>query len=51
MAEVNEISINQWLDSLLARGVYGFAKEELHQDISFYSDIAIKRALSRLHSF
>lgn len=51
MAEVNEISINQWLDSLLARGVYGFAKEELHQDISFYSDIAIKRVLSRLHSF
>lgn len=48
MAEVNEISINQWLDNLLARGAYGFAKEALHQDIPDYSEIAIKRALSRL---
>lgn len=48
MAEVNEISINQWLDNLLARGAYGFAKEALHRDIPDYSEIAIKRALSRL---
>jgi len=45
---MNEISINQWLDNLLATGAYGFAKEALHQNISDYSDIAIKRALSRL---
>lgn len=48
MTEVKKISINQWLDKLLARGTYGFAKEALDQDISDYSDIAIKRALSRL---
>jgi len=27
MAEQNDISINQWLDKLLAKEVYGFAKE------------------------
>jgi len=27
MAEQNDISINQWLDKLLAKGVYGFAKD------------------------
>lgn len=48
MADVTKISINQWLDNLLARGAYGFAKEALHQDILGYSKIAIKRALSRL---
>jgi predicted transcriptional regulator of viral defense system len=48
MAEINEISINQWLDNLLARGAYGFAKEALRQDIPYYSEIAVKRALSRL---
>ena len=48
MTEVRELSINQWLDNILAKGVYGFAKEALHQDIPNYSDIAIKRALSRL---
>jgi len=44
----NEISINQWLDKLLAKGAYGFAKEALQQDIPDYSVIAIKRALNRL---
>ncbi len=48
MAEINEISINQWLDNLLARGAYGFAKEALHQEIPGLSEIAVKRALSRL---
>lgn len=48
MADVNEISINQWLDNLLARGVYGFAKEAIHHDMPAYSEIAVKRALSRL---
>jgi predicted transcriptional regulator of viral defense system len=48
MGQQNEISINQWLDKLLAKGAYGFSKETLQQEISNYSDIAVKRALSRL---
>lgn len=48
MSDVNEISINQWLDNLLARGVYGFAKEAIQHDMPAYSEIAVKRALSRL---
>lgn len=48
MAEQNEISINLWLDKLLAKGTYGFAKEALQQEIPDYTDIAVKRALSRL---
>ncbi len=48
MAERNEISIIQWLDKLLAKGVYSFAKEVLQQEIPDYTDIAVKRALSRL---
>lgn len=48
MAAQNEISINQWLDKLLAKGANGFATEALQQEIPNYSDVAIKRALSRL---
>lgn len=48
MSEKNEISIVQWLDKLLARGAYGFATEALQLEISDYSDIAVKRSLSRL---
>jgi predicted transcriptional regulator of viral defense system len=48
MAEQNDLSINQWLDKLLAKGANGFATEVLHQEIPGYSDIAVKRALSRL---
>lgn len=44
MAEQNDISINQWLDKLLANGVYGFAKETLQQQMPGYSVIAVKRA-------
>ena len=51
MAEQNDISINQWLDKLLAKGVYGFAKEALQRGIQNYSIIAVKRAhISRLDS-
>lgn len=50
MKEQNEISVNQWLDTLLAKGAYGFAKETLQKELPNYSDIAIKRALSRLSS-
>jgi predicted transcriptional regulator of viral defense system len=44
----NQNSITQWLDKLLAKGVYGFARETLQQEMPGYSDIAVKRALSRL---
>ena len=47
MATQNEISINQWLDNLLAKGAYGFSKDALQQELPDYSDIAVKRALSR----
>lgn len=51
MAEQNDISINQWLDKLLAKGVYGFAKEALQQQMPGYSVIAVKRAhISRLEN-
>lgn len=43
-----ELSINHWLDGLLARGVYGFAAETLRAELPTYTDIAVKRALSRL---
>lgn len=48
MAEQNEISINQWLDNLLAKGAYGFSNDVLQKEIPNYSAIAVKRALSRL---
>jgi predicted transcriptional regulator of viral defense system len=48
MAEQNEISIIQWLDKLLAKGAYGFATEALQNEFPNHSDIAVKRALSRL---
>ena len=48
MVEQNEISINQWLDNLMAKGSYGFSKDTLQQEIPSYSDIAVKRALNRL---
>lgn len=50
MKEQYEMSVNEWLDRLLARGAYGFAKETLQKELPYYSDIAIKRALSRLSS-
>jgi predicted transcriptional regulator of viral defense system len=48
MAEQNDISINQWLHKLQAKGAHGFSKETLQQEIQGYSDIAVKRALNRL---
>jgi predicted transcriptional regulator of viral defense system len=48
MAQQKDLSINQWLDNLLAKGAYGFATETLQQEIPDYSAIAVKRALSRL---
>ena len=51
MAEQNDISINQWLNKLLPKGVYGFAKEALQQQMPGYSVIAVKGAhISRLDS-
>lgn len=48
MSVSNDITIGQWLDQLLARGVYGFSKDFLHQEFPGLSGIAIKRALNRL---
>ncbi|MDJ1466192.1 type IV toxin-antitoxin system AbiEi family antitoxin domain-containing protein [Xanthocytophaga flava] len=48
MVEQNDISISQWLDSLLAKGAYGFSKAALQRENPEYSDIAVKRALNRL---
>jgi predicted transcriptional regulator of viral defense system len=48
VSQQNAISVNQWLDNLLAKGAYGFSKNLLHQENPGYSDIAVKRALSRL---
>lgn len=48
MAEQNDLSILQWLDNRLAKGCYGFATEVLQEEIPDFSDIAVKRALSRL---
>jgi predicted transcriptional regulator of viral defense system len=44
----NNISINQWLDSILARGSYSFSKEMVEMQLPNLSDTAVKRALSRL---
>ena len=48
MVGQNDISINQWLDKVLANGAFSFSKESLHQEMHGLSDISIKRALSRL---
>jgi predicted transcriptional regulator of viral defense system len=48
MADQNDISINQWLDKVLANAACGFSKDVLHEELPEYSDIAVKRALSRL---
>lgn len=48
MVELHQISINEWIDRLLARGVYGFATAALRHSLPDYSEIAVKRALSRL---
>lgn len=48
MAGQHKLSINQWLDTLQAKGALGFSIDALQQEIPSYSDIAVKRALSRL---
>lgn len=50
MTDQKDISINQWQDKVLSKGAYGFSKETVHQELTSFSDIAIKRALSRLSS-
>jgi predicted transcriptional regulator of viral defense system len=42
------ISINQWLDAILARGSYSFSKEMVIIQLPTLSDTAVKRALNRL---
>lgn len=48
MTKQDDISLNEWLDKLPAKGAYGFAKQALEQEIPDFSLIAVKRALSRL---
>lgn len=48
MVEPINISVVQWIEKLLAKGAYGFATEVMQREIPGYSDIAVKRALSRL---
>lgn len=43
-----DISISKWLDSVLAKGMYGFSKESIHQQLPDLSEVAVKRALNRL---
>jgi predicted transcriptional regulator of viral defense system len=50
MTEQKDISINQWQDKVLSKGAYGFSKESVQKELTSFSDIAIKRALSRLSS-
>lgn len=48
MRKQKEISVNKWLDRLLARGTYSFSNEMLQSELNEYSNIAIKRGLNRL---
>jgi predicted transcriptional regulator of viral defense system len=48
MEKKKSISINDWLDNQLAKGSYGFSKDSLLHEISDYTEVAAKRALSRL---
>ena len=50
MTDQKDISINQWQDKVLSKGAYGFSKETVQKELTSFSDIAIKRALSRLSS-
>ncbi len=50
MTGENDISLNQWLDKVLARGSFSFSKEALHKELPDFSNIAVKRALNRLSS-
>lgn len=48
MTAQNDISLHQWLDKVLAKGAFGFSKDQLHKELPDFSDIAVKRALNRL---
>lgn len=50
MAEKKEMPINQWLDKLLANGIYSFALDTLNHEIPGHSETAVKRSLSRLRA-
>lgn len=48
MLEEGKSPLRHFIDHLLAKGAYGFSKEALQLQMPGYSDIAAKRALSRL---
>jgi predicted transcriptional regulator of viral defense system len=48
MKDATDISVAEWLDTVLARGRYSFSKETLQKELPEYSGIATKRVLNRL---
>jgi predicted transcriptional regulator of viral defense system len=44
----NELSISQWLDVLLSKGLFSFSREMLQIELTGMTEIAIKRGLNRL---
>lgn len=43
-----ELRLNAWIDLLLARGVFSFSIELAKSELPNYTEIALRRALSRL---
>lgn len=48
MEQIKKIKISSWIEKLLAEGKNASSLNFLRQDLPYYSDIAIKRALNRL---
>ena len=48
MEQRKEIKISSWIEKLLSEGKNAFSLNFLRQELPYYSDIAIKRALNRL---
>ena len=48
MDEQKEIRILAWIENLQSRGAYSFSLESARKELSGYTEIALKRALSRL---
>lgn len=48
MKKQEDITISQWIENLQSHGRHAFSLTYLASELSSYSDIAIKRALSRL---
>lgn len=48
MSEQNELKLINWIEFLQARGIYSFSIQLAKDELSAYSETALKRALSRL---